>query len=75
MEKQTIINETQNLFPADSHRTDTATIGRQLLSMAMNEAGFNWRDLPESVLKEYLLFCKVEKIDNAMRSTLEKLSI
>lgn len=63
MEKQRLINIIQGLYPADSGFSDTQKIGKALLEDSMHEANFNWRDLPEGVLKIYAEKCEtLEKL-------------
>lgn len=58
------------LYPADSRYSDTAETGRRLLLKAMENTGFNWRDLPEDVLQEYAVLCEQE--DNSLVRGLKK---
>lgn len=63
MENQRLINIIQGLYPADSGFSDTEKIGKALLEDSMHEANFNWRDLPEGVLKIYAEKCEtLEKL-------------
>lgn len=58
--KQDYIDTVAILYPADSQFPDTAEAGRRLLLEAMDIAGFNWRSLPEKVLRHYALLCQIE---------------
>jgi|GEM_PF-4260746 len=63
MEKQKLIDIIGGLYPADSEFSDTKKIGKALLDDSMYEANFNWRDLPEGVLKIYAEKCEtLEKL-------------
>jgi hypothetical protein len=63
MKKEELINIIEALYPADSQFSDTEKIGKALLDASMHEAHFNWRYLPESVLKIYAEKCEaLEKL-------------
>lgn len=66
-QKERYIDSIRGLFPADSQYQGTAEIGRRLLLDAMDKAGFNWRDLPEDVLRIYADMCERENINQERR--------
>jgi len=55
--KQELIDVIEKLYPADSAFPSTAKVGKELLFYAMEEAQFDWRELPKSVLNEYAVLC------------------
>ena len=50
MSKQRAIEVIEQLYPTDSNYPDTNLIGKQYMMEAMDEVGFNWRELPEEIL-------------------------
>jgi len=62
MNIQTIISEIEKLYPFDSDQPDIALTGIGIFEKVKQAQGFelciqDWRDLPESVLMEYLHQC------------------
>lgn len=53
MTKDKIIKDIESYYPIDSEYPETNLIGQKLLIMAIQQTKFNWRDLPENVLKKY----------------------
>lgn len=73
--KDKYIDTIRGLYPADSRYPDTAEIGRRLLLEAMEKTAFNWRDLPEDVLRIYAELCEQEdakSIRSALRRAFNK---
>jgi len=60
--KENYINIIEGLFPADSEYSDTAEKGIELMLKAMSVTYFDWRKLPEDVLKIYSELCLIEDI-------------
>lgn len=58
MDRQQVINEIEQLYPADDNRT--ADIGQRLLEQARKDVGFGWRDSADIVLYRYLELCRQE---------------
>lgn len=71
MEKEKIINRIDDLYPIDSEYGDTNMIGKCLLIQAIGNVGFNWRDLPINVLKEYERLCINEEEDGELTHKLK----
>jgi len=57
MDKQTMIQKIEDLFPADSPYLTTQKVGIELLKRAKRNME-DWRNLPEKVLFEYLRLCR-----------------
>ena len=49
MDKNTAIRNIEDLFPMDSHYSDTAKTGESLVIEALRQT--NWRNLPEETLR------------------------
>jgi len=65
------IQNIEGLYPIDSKYKETNIIGKFLMVQAMEIAGFNWRDLPINVLKEYENLCINEEKDGEMAEKLK----
>lgn len=72
MSKKESIATIEGLYPIDSQYPDTNEVGRQLLLESIQEANFNWRDLPEEVLAIWSRKC-VEKENESIRRFNEKI--
>ena len=72
MSKKESIATIEELYPIDSQYPDTNEVGRQLLLESIQEANFNWRDLPEEVLAIWSRKC-VEKENESIRRFNEKI--
>jgi|LSQX01.3.fsa_nt_gb hypothetical protein len=57
MTKSQLIETIEGMYPADSPDEDTAKQGRELLSRAIIDSGYDWRSLPVKVLEVYLDLC------------------
>ncbi len=64
-EHEQIISNINGLYPIDSEYPDTNEVGKRLLMQAIEQ--WNWRELPDELLKIYEQLCIAE--DN--RSTNE----
>jgi hypothetical protein len=73
--KENIIKDIESLFPADSDYPDTAAIGEELLQLAMQRAGFNWRQLPIQVLQEYRSLCISKENDQIREAEVKRHSL
>lgn len=67
------IQDIENLFPADCQYPDTAAIGKELLLLAMESAGFNWRKLPAEVLQQYRMLCIWKENDQIREAGVKRL--
>ena len=56
--RQRILDGIEALYPADACQGKVAVIGQVLLSHALNNASYNWRELPVGVLERYLAVCE-----------------
>ena len=57
-ERQCLLDGIEALYPADASCPKTAFVGQVLLNYALENASYNWRDLPNSVLAFYLAICE-----------------
>ena len=57
-QKQRLMDGIEALYPADADCPRTAFIGQIMLHNALENAVFNWRDLPAPVLARYLAICE-----------------
>jgi len=64
--KQELIDIIEGLYPVDSACPEVNDVGKHLLLQAMEEVGFNWRELPKKVLNRYAFLC-LEKEENNFR--------
>ena len=55
--KEQYINTIEALYRIDSEYPDTSELAKQLFVEAIIDSGYNWRDLPEDVLKNYATRC------------------
>lgn len=72
MSKKESIATIEEMYPIDSQYPDTNEVGRELLLESIQEANFNWRDLPEEVLAIWSRKC-VEKENESIRRFNEKI--
>lgn len=72
MSKKESIATIEEMYPIDSQYPDTNEVGRQLLLESIQEANFNWRDLPEEVLAVWSRKC-IEKENESIRRFNEKI--
>jgi len=70
--RETMIQDIEGLFPADSQYFETRQIGIQLLEKAKREAN-NWRDLPDNIIKRYWELCVAEEIMQRKNSKIKLL--
>ena len=54
MDRETIIKEIEESYPADSEFTGIADLGQRLLLKALYK---HWRQLPDEILAEYHGLC------------------
>lgn len=57
MKKSEAIDIIKGLYPSDSQYPETNEVGKQLMLESMDEAKFDWRDLPIHVLVRYAEKC------------------
>ena len=57
-EKQCLLDGIEALYPADASCPRAAFVGQVLLNYALENASYNWRDLPKPVLAFYLAICE-----------------
>jgi hypothetical protein len=63
MNKKEAIDSINGLYPIDSNFPDTNEVGEQFMLEAMDELGFNWRDLPENILVRWAEKCEARETE------------
>jgi hypothetical protein len=61
MNRKQAIDTISSLYPTDSEFSSVNDIGMELMFESMNEAGFNWRELPLNVLVIYAEKCEIKE--------------
>ncbi len=52
-----LVSTIEGLYPIDSEYDDTKEVGEMLLTEAIQDVFFDWRDLPQEVLVKYAELC------------------